>query len=174
MDELMGKIMGWLPLIIGFLLFIIPYGMLANETYKAVYRTSKVPVGLMIMHYIPFYNYLCTRKYLYGKSLPIAIMSIICALGAAFRVLAIIVWAKTDPIMMVYSVYAAVGAIVVWYLIMAFTSLYTALLTRRGLITVILGTVIAPLGAFIVSKNIRRHFKQALEVGSEFRTADNN
>ena len=174
MQEFLDSFMGYVPLILGACIIIIPYGMLANETYKAVYRTNKVPIATAILNYVPFYNYITIRKYLYGKALSITIMIILAALCAAFRVLAIFLWAKTDPIMMVYSVYTAIGALAMWYIIMAFTSLYTCLLTRRGWFTLILGTIIAPLGAFVVSKNIRRHFKQILEVGSEFRAANNN
>ena len=172
MEDIMAVAMGWLPLIIGAGLFIIPYGMLANETYKAVYKTDKVPVGLAILHYVPFYNYICIRKYLYGKALPVTIMCCITAAGALFRILAMFLWATTNPIMMIYSVYAAIGAIMVWYITMAFTSCYTAILTRRGIVTIVLGTLVAPLGAFLVSKNIRKYFKQTLEVGSEFRVGD--
>lgn len=168
----MDIIMSWVPFALLCWLIIAPYGMLANETYRAVYKVNKVPVGLMILHYVPFFNYIKIRSYLYGKSLPTAILSIITGLCLAFRALAIILWASTDPIMMVYSVWVAIAGVAMWYITMAFTSCYTCVLTRRGVVMTILGTVIAPFGAFIVSKNIRKYFKKALEDNNEFRVTN--
>lgn len=165
---MLDTIMSYVPLALMAGIFIIPYGMLANETYKAVYKVSKVPMGLAILNYVPFYNYISIRKYLYGKALPSIIMSILTLACLVFRALAILIWGTTNPWMIAISVYVAIAGVVLWYLTMMFTSFYTAHLTRRGMFTQIFGTLIAPFGAFIVSKNIRKYFKQTLEVNSEF------
>lgn len=170
--NIFDTIMSYVPLALMLGMILIPYGMLANETYKAVYKTSKAPMGVAILNYIPFYNYINIRKYLYGKALPAIIMCVITALCLLFRVAAIIIWGTNNPWMIAISVYVAIAGVIFWYITMAFTSCYTAILTRRGIITIILGTLIPPFGAFIVSKNIRRYFKMTLEVNSEFR--DNN
>lgn len=170
--NIFDTIMSYVPIALLVGIILIPYGMLANETYKAVYKTSKVPIATAILNYIPLYNYIVIRKYLYGKGLPAVILTVLTAACLLFRALAIIVWGTSDPWMIAISVYVAIAGVVLWYLTMAFTSCYTAILTRRGIITIILGTLLPPFGAFIVSKNIRRHFKVMLEEGSEFR--DNN
>lgn len=150
-------------------IFIVPFGLLANETYKAVFKVKKVPIGVAILNFVPFYNYIAVRKYLYGKCLIPVIMSILTGLCFGFRFLALAVWASTDPWMMLVSVYASLAGIILWYLTMAYTACYTSILTRRGVLTIVLGTLVPFLGAFIVSKNIRAFFAQSLEVNSEFR-----
>lgn len=148
-------------------ILFVPFGMLANATYHAVYK-QKPSIGTAIINYIPFYNFIIVRKYLYNKVLVPAIMCILCACCFGFRFLALLLWASTDPWMMVISVYASIAGIVLWYVTMAYTACYTAILTRRGIATIILGTLIPPLGAFVVSKNIRQYFAQTLEANSEF------
>lgn len=165
---MLDAFMSYLPLILMCCLFIIPYGMLANETYKAVYKVKKVPILQAILNYIPFYNYISTRKYLYGSALPVIIMSCMSIACFVWRAVSILVWGSTDPVMMLISSYVAISGVLIWYITMMFTSFYTAHLTRRGIFTLLLGTLVAPFGAFIVSKNIRKYFKQTLEVDSEF------
>lgn len=150
-------------------IFIVPFGLLANNTYKAVFKVNKVPIGVAILNFVPFYNYIAIRKYLYGKTLIPAIMSILTGLCFGFRFLALALWATTNPWMMLVSVYASLAGIAMWYITMAYTACYTAILTRRGVLTIIIGTLIPFFGAFVVSKNIRAYFAQTLEADSEFR-----
>lgn len=166
---MLDTLMSYVPLIMLAGILFIPYGMLTNETYKAVYKVSKVPIGTAILHYVPFYNYIMTRKYLYGSALPATILTILSVGCMLFRVAAILIWGRTNPWMIAISVYVAIAGICLWYITMMFTSLYTAILIRSKIYMLVLGTVIAPFGAFIVSKNIRKFFKQNLEVNSEFR-----
>ena len=148
-------------------ILLVPFGMLANETYKAVFK-SKPSLGIAILNFIPFYNYIVIRKYLYNKCIVPIIGTILSALCFGFRFVALFLWAETNPWMMLISVYASLAALGLWYLLMAYTACYTAILTRRGIITIILGTVVPFLGAFVVSKNIRKYFAQSLEADSEF------
>ena len=149
--------------------FIVPFGLLANATYEAVYK-SKPSIGIMICNFIPFYNYIVVRKYLYNSGLVPAIMSVLCGLCFGFRFLALALWSSTDPWMMLISVYASLAGIAMWYIIMSYTACYAAILTRRSIVTIIVGTIIPFFGAYVVSKNIRRYFAQTLEANSEFRT----
>ena len=149
-------------------IILVPFGMMANETYKAVFKVKKVPIGVAILNFVPFYNYIAIRKYLYGSSLIPAIMSIVTALCFGFRFVALAVWASTDPWMMLISVYASLAGLAMWYITMAYTTCYASILTRRSVVSTIIGTAIPFLGAFIVSKNIRAFFAQTLEANSEF------
>lgn len=169
---MLDTLMSYVPLALLVLVLIVPFGMLANSTYTAVYKTSKVPIGLAILHYVPFYNYIMIRKYLYGKALPSVILTVLSVGCMAFRALAIVIWGRTNPWMIAISVYVAIAGVLLWYITMMFTALYTQILIRSKVYMLVLGTVIAPFGAFIVSKNIRKYFKQTLEANSEFR--DNN
>lgn len=156
-----------IPLIAAALMFIIPFGMLANATYKAVYKVNKVPTATAILHYIPFYNYTMIRQYLYNSGLPVLIASILSVLCLVFRVVCLLA-CPTNLWMMAVSVYIILGGIVLWYLIMAFTAAYTAIMTRRSVFTIILSIVLPFFGAYIVSKNIGKFFEQELYKDSEF------
>ena len=148
-------------------IFLVPFGMLANQTYYSVYR-KKPNFGQMVLHFIPFYNYIMVRKYLYNNCIVTIIMTALCFLCFGFRALAMFLWAETNPWLMLISVWASIGGLLMWYTVMAYTALYCCILTRRGIITLILGTIIPFFGAYIVAKNIKKFFTMELEADSEF------
>ena len=160
---MMDIFMAWMPLIMLAAIILYPFWALAQETYKAVYNTNKVPVAHSLLHFIPFYNYIVTRKYLYNKALSTIVMTCLTLLCFVFRTLAIVIWGTTDPWMMVVSVYVAITGVILWYLTMGWTALSLSLLTKRGIFTIILSVVLPPFGAFIVSKNIRKYFASIKE-----------
>lgn len=164
----MDFIMSLMPLLFLVVILIYPFGTLANETYKAVFSTDKVPTLTAILNYIPFYNYIVTRKYLYNKALSTIILTILTFLCFAFRAIAYFVF-PTNLVVMMISVFVAIGGLAMWYITMAWTAGTLAILTKRGIITIILSFLLPPLGAFIVSKNMRKYFNALKEeVKDEF------
>lgn len=155
-------IMSLLPLIFIVLIIVYPFGALANETYKAVYNTNKVPVANAVLHFIPFYNYIVTRKYLYNKAMSTIVMTIITFLCFAFRAVALIAFGA-NLVVMIVSVFVAIAGVAMWYITMAWTAGTLAILTKRGILTIILSFILPPFGAFIVSKNMRKYFKALKE-----------
>ena len=156
-----------IPLVALVLMFVVPFGMLANATYKAVYKVKKVPTLQAILHFIPFYNYIMIRKYLYNNAIPVAIPSILAGLCIIFR-LVVYIALPTNLWLLMVSVWVMIAGLALWYLTMAFTAAYTAVMTRRNVLTIIIGTIIPFFGAYIVSRNICKFFDQELYKDSEF------
>ena len=159
----MEVVMAYVPVVLAVLLIVLPFGWLAKETYRAIRKTDKVPLKDHILGYIPFISYCKIFKLFYGNMLLPAVWSVVTVAGFIFS---LSVKALTlnkvlqDPWLWLIAQWALYGAIAAWYLLMGAIAFDTARLTRRGPFTMLLSFVLPPFGAYIVSKNVRRHFAE--------------
>lgn len=156
----------WVPVIICVVLFVYPFGALANESYKAICKKNSVPAGVAVFNYIPFVSYYDTIKYFYNKAPHVIVWSLLSILCIAARIICYalhVAGTLMDPNIMLMSSWATLIGAGLWYLLMAYVAFDTARLTRRGIVTKILAIVLPPIGAYIVSKNVRKHFASLKE-----------
>ena len=144
-----------------FVLFYPP-AVLAIACYKSCMRKKKLSAFEVLACCIPLYNLAVIRKSFYDSAKIVYAALAIIVVCVAYRFVAIFLLYE-NALLMLASTVGMLAAMVIIWLISAFTFFDTAVCVNQGLLVKLLCILLPPLGAFIVSKAIAPYMKSVRE-----------
>ena len=140
----------------------IPVGLVNIKAYRAL-KGEKPKLGALLTSFSPFYALTYTRKQFYGKATMFKLCYTICGLAVMFRCIAIIMLTHM-PVLTVYSSFAMVGAIVLFYLFYIMNAIDLSRMFGSGPLQYLICVALTPLAYYTLSVKILPYFASVKEI----------
>lgn len=135
----------------------VPVGLFNLKVYQAVMGT-KCGFPTVLLAFCPLYNIVFPRKYIYNRAPVYTGLLILFTVLMLFRTVAFILVLQV-PILYVFSAFASIGAIILYYGLYLFNCFDFARMFGCGILTKLFSIVVPPLGYYLVSNQVLGYYK---------------